>query len=120
MLHRRGKQNGQPGMMRLAYWEALITLRSGGLRITLVVFSLLLFIAIAHGVLRTQSRQNDVRLADQENTIVEEIFLLFFDNSDRFGSATIFYKINQIYATIELKALIIIMSVFSGIYINFF
>ena len=35
--------------MRLAYWEVLIALRSGGIRIALLVFSILLFVALALG-----------------------------------------------------------------------
>lgn len=51
-----------------------MALRLGGVRITLVVFSLLLLIAIVLGVIRTQARQNDARFAEQENRLVTEIF----------------------------------------------
>ena len=53
--------------MRLAYWEVLIALRSGGIRIALLVFSTLLCVALALGVFRTQQRQNDSRLIEEEN-----------------------------------------------------
>ena len=60
--------------MRLAYWEVLIALRSGGIRIALLVFSILLFVALALGVIRTQQRQNDSRLIEEENALVEGLF----------------------------------------------
>ena len=65
---------GRPGTMRLAYWESCIALRSGGVQITLLVFSLLLCIATAMGIIRTQARQTDARFAEQENSLVKEIF----------------------------------------------
>ena len=60
--------------MRLAYWEVLIALRSGGIRIALLVFSILLFVALALGVIRTQQRQNDSRLIEEENALVQGLF----------------------------------------------
>ncbi len=51
-----------------------MALRSGGVRITLAMFGLLLVIAMILGVIRTQMRQRDARFAEQENRLVKEIF----------------------------------------------
>ena len=61
--------------IRLAYWELQIALRSGGIRIALVLFALLLLVALTLGVIRTQERQNDVRLVELENAQVKELFV---------------------------------------------
>lgn len=74
MMQQGGNQIERPGTIRLAYWESLIALRSGGVRVTLALFSLLLSVAIVLGVMRTQTRQNDARSAEQENRLVKEIF----------------------------------------------
>ena len=64
----------RPSTLRLAYWELLIALRSGGVRIALIVFALLLSIALALGVIRTQQRQADARVAEQENQQIKQLF----------------------------------------------
>ena len=64
----------RPSTLRLAYWELLIALRSGGVRIALIVLALLLSIALALGVIRTQQRQADARLAEQENQQIKQLF----------------------------------------------
>ena len=64
----------RPNTLRLVYWESLLALRSRGVQISLAMFGLLLVIAIVLGVIRTQARQNDARLAEQENQSVKEIF----------------------------------------------
>ena len=74
MMQPLDNQIERPGTIRLAYWESLIALRSGGVRVTLAVFSVLLLIAIVLGVMRTQARQNDAQIAEQENLLVKEIF----------------------------------------------
>ncbi len=73
-MEKRGNTIEKPGLLRLAYWESLLALRSGDVRIALVVFSLLLFVAMILGVIRTQARQNNARLAEQENRLVKKIF----------------------------------------------
>jgi hypothetical protein len=57
-------------LARLAYWESLIALRLGGVRIALLVFSFLLLVAIVLGVIRTQQRQANARLTEEENGLV--------------------------------------------------
>ena len=64
----------RPNTLRLVYWESLLALRSRGVQISLAMFGLLLVIAIVLGVIRTQARQSDARLAEQENQSVKEIF----------------------------------------------
>ncbi|MEM7454518.1 MAG: ABC transporter permease subunit [Planctomycetota bacterium] len=73
-MQRRENKTDRAGLIRLAYWESLIALRSGGVRVTLAVFGLLLTIAIILGVVRTQTRQNDSQMAEKENHLVKEIF----------------------------------------------
>jgi ABC-type transport system involved in multi-copper enzyme maturation permease subunit len=73
-MHRQDNNIGNPGTIRLAYWEALLALRSGGVLTALGLFWLLLSISLALGVIRTQTRQENAREAEQENVIVKEIF----------------------------------------------
>lgn len=65
----------KPKILRLAYWESCIGLRSFGVQITLIVFSLLLCISTVLGILRTTTRQNQARIAAQENQTVKTLFL---------------------------------------------
>ena len=75
IMRQRNNPDQRPSTIWLAYWEYLIAIRSGGVRITLAVFWLILAIAVALGIIRTQSRQNAALLAEQENQMVKEIFL---------------------------------------------
>ena len=59
---------------RIVYWESLLALRSSAVLIALVVFAILLAIAVVLGVIRTEARQNDSRIAEQQNRMVKEIF----------------------------------------------
>jgi len=68
------RQIEKPNTIRLAYWESLMALRSRGVQISLAMFGLLLIIAIVIGVIRTKARQNDSKLAEQENQSVKEVF----------------------------------------------
>jgi len=74
MIQQPEIQTENRNTIRLAYWETLIALRSGGVRIALIVFALLLLVALMLGVIRTQERQNDARTAQQENAMVQELF----------------------------------------------
>ena len=67
-------QNETPSTIRLVYWELLMALRSNSVLVALAIFGVLLAIAIALGVLRTQARQADARLAEEENGMVQEVF----------------------------------------------
>ena len=74
MMQQRDSLIERPSIIRLVYWESLLALRSGGVRIALAMFGFLLIIAIVFGVIRTQRRQSDARFAEQENRLVKEIF----------------------------------------------
>jgi len=73
-MHRPDTKSEKRNRIRLAYWETLIALRSGGVRGALVVFSLLLLIALVLGGVRTQDRQSNARMAEQENALVKKLF----------------------------------------------